>query len=250
MKRVLSLVLLSAILVPVACKAGAPAAQPSPSPSAAALATDDEKTFYTLGVMVGGRLGSLKLSQPEIDKVMLGFQDAISGRPPQVPVDTYGPKIDALLRGKAAAGAQVQKDKDKTFGDQAAKEPGAVATPSGLIFKSLKPGTGRTPSATSTVTVNYEGKLTEGTVFDSSYQRNQPATFRLNQVIPCWTEALQRMKVGEKARLVCPSSIAYGDQGQPPTIPPGASLVFEVELLDAKDVPAAAGPAAPPAPRK
>ena len=118
------------------------------------------------------------------------------------------------------------------------------------MFKSLGGGAGEQPKAPDTVKVNYKGTLTDGTEFDSSYKRGQPAEFPLMGVIPCWTEGLQKMKTGEKARLVCPSSIAYGDQGRPPTIPGGATLVFEVELVgittkaqpgDAGAVAAAAG---------
>jgi FKBP-type peptidyl-prolyl cis-trans isomerase FkpA/FKBP-type peptidyl-prolyl cis-trans isomerase FklB len=95
----------------------------------------------------------------------------------------------------------------------------------------ITPGTGASPKATDTVKVNYEGKLTDGTVFDSSVQRGEPVTFPLNKVIKCWTEAVQLMKVGGKSRLICPSDLAYGDRGAPPQIKPGATLVFEVELL-------------------
>ena len=115
--------------------------------------------------------------------------------------------------------------------EKAAKEPGAVKTSSGLVYRELRPGTGASPKPTDIVTVNYRGTLTDGTEFDSSYKRNMPAQFSLNQVIPCWTEGLQKMKVGGKSQLVCPSSIAYGDAGSPPSIPGGATLVFEVELL-------------------
>jgi len=115
--------------------------------------------------------------------------------------------------------------------DHAAAEPGAIRTPSGLVYRELRAGTGETPKATDTVTVNYRGTLTNGTEFDSSYKRNEPAKFPLNQVVPCWTEGLQRMKVGGKSRLVCPASLAYGDRGAPPDIPGGATLIFEVELL-------------------
>src|SRR5262252_3534458 len=102
---------------------------------------------------------------------------------------------------------------------------------SGLVFKLLNSGSGESPKNTDTVKVNYKGTLIDGTEFDSSYKRGQPAEFLLMGVIPCWTEGLQKMKPGEKARLVCPSSIAYGDQGRPPTIPGGATLIFEIELL-------------------
>jgi FKBP-type peptidyl-prolyl cis-trans isomerase FkpA len=106
-----------------------------------------------------------------------------------------------------------------------------IKTPSGLTYEALKEGTGASPKATDKVTVNYRGTLTNGTEFDSSYKRNMPLTFPLNGVIPCWTEGLQMMKVGGKARLTCPASIAYGDRGAPPVIGPGATLIFEVELL-------------------
>src|SRR3954462_13140364 len=101
----------------------------------------------------------------------------------------------------------------KDFADNAAKEAGATKLPGGIVYKELPPGTGTSPATTDKVKVNYEGRLTNGTVFDSSYKRNQPAEFALNQVIKCWTEGVQKMKVGEKARLVCPSDIAYGDHG-------------------------------------
>jgi len=106
----------------------------------------------------------------------------------------------------------------------------------------LKKGKGPSPKATDTVKVNYEGSLISGKVFDSSYKRGQPAEFPLNAVIPCWTEAVQKMKVGGEARLVCPSTIAYGEQGRPPIIPGGAALVFKVALLDIVKTPAAAAP--------
>jgi len=115
--------------------------------------------------------------------------------------------------------------------DKAAAEPGATRTPSGLVYRELRAGTGESPKATDAVTVNYRGTLTNGTEFDSSYKRNEPAQFPLNQVIPCWTEGLQKMRVGGKSRLVCPASLAYGERGAPPDIPGGATLIFEVELL-------------------
>jgi FKBP-type peptidyl-prolyl cis-trans isomerase FkpA len=100
-----------------------------------------------------------------------------------------------------------------------------------LVYRELKAGTGASPSATDTVKVNYRGTLENGTEFDSSYKRNEPISFPLNQVIPCWTEGVQKMKVGGKSQLVCPASIAYGEEGRPPVIPGGATLIFEIELL-------------------
>jgi len=119
----------------------------------------------------------------------------------------------------------------QAFLDKAAAEPGAVKTASGLIYKELRAGSGASPTASDMVTVNYKGTLTDGTEFDSSYKRNMPATFPLSGVIPCWTEGVQKMKVGGKSQLVCPASIGYAERGSPPVIPGGATLVFEVELL-------------------
>lgn len=123
------------------------------------------------------------------------------------------------------------KPEGAAFLDKAAAEPGAVRTPSGLVYRELRPGNGPSPTAADVVTVQYRGTLTDGTEFDSSYKRGQPAQFPLGQVIPCWTEGVQKMKVGGKAQLVCPSEIAYGERGSPPVIPGGATLVFEIELL-------------------
>ena len=113
---------------------------------------------------------------------------------------------------------------------KAAAEPGAVKTSSGLVYSEIKAGTGASPRATQTVKVNYRGTFIDGKEFDSSYKRNMPIEFPLNGVIPCWTEGVQKMKVGGKSKLVCPASIAYGESGRP-GIPGGATLVFEVELL-------------------
>jgi FKBP-type peptidyl-prolyl cis-trans isomerase FkpA len=115
----------------------------------------------------------------------------------------------------------------KAYLEKAAAEPGATRTPSGLIYRELRAGTGTSPIATDTVKVNYRGTLVNGKEFDAS----KDVKFPLNQVIPCWTEGVQKMKVGGKAELVCPSTIGYGERGSPPAIPGGATLIFEIELL-------------------
>jgi FKBP-type peptidyl-prolyl cis-trans isomerase FkpA len=130
------------------------------------------------------------------------------------------------------AQAADEKKKGAAFEETAAKEAGAEKTASGMIFKQITAGTGATPTASDNVKVNYEGKLIDGTVFDASEKHGGPATFQLNRVIPCWTEGVQKLKVGGKAQLVCPAAIAYGDSGHPPTIPGGSTLVFTVELLE------------------
>jgi len=113
-----------------------------------------------------------------------------------------------------------------------AADPKEVKTSSGIAITMLKDGTGASPKSSDTVTVHYRGVLADGKEFDSSYGRGQPATFPLNRVIPCWTEGVQTMKVGGKAKLVCPPNLAYGSRGVPGTIPPDSTLIFEIELLD------------------
>jgi FKBP-type peptidyl-prolyl cis-trans isomerase FkpA/FKBP-type peptidyl-prolyl cis-trans isomerase FklB len=167
-----------------------------------------------------------------------------------VELETWGPKIQELATSRRAAAAAEEKKSADVFLAKAAAEKGAVKKPSGLIVKELKAGTGASPKATDQVKVHYHGTLIDGTVFDSSVQRGQPATFPLNRVIPCWTEGVQTMKVGGKSRLVCPSSIGYGDAGSGDKIKPGAALVFEVELLEILPPQAAAPPPAAPPTKK
>jgi FKBP-type peptidyl-prolyl cis-trans isomerase FkpA len=213
----------------------------SPTPK-----TEDEKTVYTLGLLLGRNLGTFNLTADELELVKVGLSDMVLKRPQQVDLDKYGPKVDALARSRAQAHVAVEKGLAKTYLDSAGREPGAVVTPSGLVFRSTSPGTGASPNPTDRVTVHYEGKLVDGTVFDSSRKRGQPATFPLNGVIKCWTEGVGRMKIGEKAILTCPSDIAYGDGGRPPTIPGGATLIFDVELISVQAAPPPPAPGAQP----
>ena len=128
----------------------------------------------------------------------------------------------------ATAGVHAQGD---AVAKKSAAEAGAVVTDTGLVYRSLKDGSGASPAASDTVKVHYRGTFPDGKEFDSSYTRGQPIEFPLNRVIKCWTEGVQRMKVGGKARLTCPAAIAYGDRGAGAVIPPGATLLFEVELM-------------------
>ena len=134
----------------------------------------------------------------------------------------------AVLGLYATIAASAQAD----LAAMAATEKGAVVTPTGLVYRSLKDGTGASPLASDVVKVQYRGSFADGTEFDSSYKRNEPAQFPLGGVIPCWTEGVQRMRVGGKARLTCPAAIAYGARGVGGVIPPNTSLQFEIELLD------------------
>ena len=206
---------------------GAVAPKPAAPPP---LTTDDEKTVYALGLMMGQSIAPFNLSPAEIEIVKRALTDSAAGKP-ELELSQWGPKIQPLANSRAAVVAEKQKALSAAYLAKAAAEPGAVKTDSGLVYREVKVGDGASPKATDTVKVHYRGTLVNGTEFDSSYKRNEPAQFPLNGVIKCWTEGVQRMKVGGKSVLVCPSDLAYGDQGRP-SIPGGATLIFEIELLD------------------
>jgi FKBP-type peptidyl-prolyl cis-trans isomerase FkpA len=211
-------------------------AAPSPATSPAASMSEDEKAVYALGAAMGQQVArqvkALNLSPAEVETLKKAFAASLAGQKPEHAIEQYGPKLQARAEGQAATAAVAEKAKSAAFRDTAAAEAGAVKTASGLVFKSITSGKGASPKPTDVVQVNYRGTLIDGTEFDASAKHGGPATFRLNGVVPCWTEGVQLMKVGEKAKLVCPSEIAYGDRGTPDgSIPPGATLVFEVELL-------------------
>jgi FKBP-type peptidyl-prolyl cis-trans isomerase FkpA len=208
---------------PPAAKKAAPAPAPKPM-------TDEQKTIYALGLTIYRSLGQFDLSPAEMDIVKKALTDAAAGKPAEE-VQTWGPKIQDLATARGARVAEKQKALSAEYLAKAAAEPGAQKTESGLVYRELRPGTGESPKASDTVKVNYRGTLVDGTEFDSSYKRGEPAQFPLNGVVKCWTEGVQKMKVGGKAQLVCPSGLAYGDAGRP-GIPGGATLVFEIELLE------------------
>jgi FKBP-type peptidyl-prolyl cis-trans isomerase len=203
-----------------------------PAPAAAAqLKTEQDKTWYALGVLLSRNLQSFTLTPAEVALVNAGLADGLRGRPLIANAETYGPKLQQLEQTRRAALAVGEKQRGTAYLAQAAAVKGATKTASGIVMTTLRAGTGASPKATSTVKVHYEGTLINGKVFDSSIARKEPASFPLSGVIRCWTEAVQLMKVGGKSRLVCPSDLAYGDMGSPPNIPGGATLIFEVELL-------------------
>ena len=205
--------------------------------AAAELTTDEQKTLYALGAAVGQSLDQFALTESELEIVKAGISDGVLKRPLQVDMQTFGPKLQQLAQARAATVAEGEKKAGAAYLAKAAAEPGATKTMSGAIVQTLKEGSGLTPTAADTVKVHYHGTLVDGTVFDSSVARGEPATFPLDGVIPCWTEGVQQIKVGGKSRLVCPAEIAYGDRGSPPVIKPGATLIFEVELQDVKPPP-------------
>ena len=237
--------------VKAAAKAAAkPAKKAAPAASAATFNTEDERTFYAYGYKIGQNLASsTSPSDAEAKAISQGLRDAITGKPePEgLSLAAYLPKVGEMVSKRVAAKAEAEKAKGRAYADKFSKEDGVKAIPMGGFFKALTEGTGAAPTADDTVKVHYRGTLLNGTEFDSSYARKEPATFPLKNVIPCWTNGVAMMKVGGKAKLVCPSDVAYGDQGHPPTIPGGATLNFEVELLEIvkPEAPKAEAPAKP-----
>jgi FKBP-type peptidyl-prolyl cis-trans isomerase FkpA len=223
MNKALFLALLAS-LTAVGCSK---VAGPGPEPT-----TDDQKTLYAVGLALSDNLAPFNLTAAEVEFVKAGLADGTLHLTRKVDLAVYGPKIRDLIQARGKAGSETQKAAGEAFLAKAAAEKGAVRDAAGFVIQEITPGTGPSPKVTDQVKVHYKGTLTDGTVFDSSLERGQPVTFPLNGVIPCWTKALQLMKVGGKSRLVCPADLAYGDRGAPPKIMPGATLVFEVELLD------------------
>ena len=230
MRRTAAILLMTGMALLVGCK-GSGSAAPAPTGE---LKTDEEKTLYAMGVLLAGNVKPMALTADQVAVVGRGFSDSATGKTPLVDPQAMGTQIQEFARSRVAAGAVEEKKKSEDFIAQAAKAQGAVKTETGIVYQVLTPGSGDKPKESDTVKVHYTGSLIDGTVFDSSVQRGQPAEFPLTGVIPCWTQGLQLMKTGEKAKLICPSDLAYGDQGRGQKIPGGATLVFEVELLEIK----------------
>jgi FKBP-type peptidyl-prolyl cis-trans isomerase FkpA len=205
-----------------------------PAFAASTPASEDEKTIYAVGLIVARQLSVFNLTPAEFDTVKQGLMDAYAGKKTEIDLTAYQEKVQELAKSRRKAQADKVAAAGKEFLESAAKEKGVVKTDSGLIYQSLKEGDGASPAPTDTVKVNYRGTLPDGREFDSSYKRGKAVDFRLDGVIKCWTEGLQKMKANGKARLICPPSIAYGDSGAGELILPGATLVFEVELLEVK----------------
>ncbi|MFZ5786676.1 MAG: FKBP-type peptidyl-prolyl cis-trans isomerase [Acidobacteriota bacterium] len=234
-------------LIPLLCLAGSVAfaappppkekAPPADAPTAAKpgpmTPEERKKVLYAFGVIVAQRtpLAQAGLDEAELTEVLAGLKDAALGKELKVQTAEAMPKVDQLLRERQAARGEAEKTKGKKYLDEQAAAPGAKKTASGLIYFETQAGTGAQPTPQDTVKVHYKGTLIDGKEFDSSYKRGTPAEFPLSGVIKCWTEGVAMMKVGGKAKLVCPSEIAYGERGAGGSIPPNAVLNFEVELL-------------------
>ena len=204
-----------------------------PATAAAVDAEDavDEKTLYFIGINIVRSLGTLHLSDEEMAGVLRGFSETVSGKGEELDPEIYALKLQELHEARLKIGLKMEIEKSTQYLEEMAGRKGVDIKPSGLLITHLTEGTGKSPKATDKARVNYRGTLRNGGVFDQSLP-GQPVEFPLSGVIPCWTEGLGLMKVGGKAQLVCPAEIAYGAQGRPPVIPPGAALTFEVELLE------------------
>jgi FKBP-type peptidyl-prolyl cis-trans isomerase FklB len=208
-----------------------------------------DKVSYSIGLNIGSNLGRQNVEiNPEA--LTAGVKDAIAGKP-QLTQDQIKEVMTAFekdMQQKQKAAGEKSAAEGKTFLEENKKKEGVKTTASGLQYKVIKEGTGAQPKATDTVTVNYRGTLIDGKEFDSSYKRGQPATFPLNGVIKGWTEGLQLMKTGSKYQLFVPPDLAYGERTVGPDLAPNSTLIFEVELLDAKPAAeAGTSPAVPPA---
>jgi len=236
--RKLMFIVLGALLFVPAC---------SPEPK-----TEDQKALYALGVQINKQLLIFNLSPEELKYVQQGMSDASAGKKLAVDPDASMKKIGELAKARMAKATEKQKALAKPFLEKAAAEKGTQKTASGLIYKEIKAGTGNQPKTTDIVKFHFIATFSDGKEIENSIKRGQPVEVPLDRLIPCWSEGIGMMKVNGKAKLICPSNLAYGDEGRPPIIPGGATMIFEVELLDAKAGKApmlAAPPALAPKPK-
>jgi len=195
------------------------------------LETEQDRTLYAFGVMIAARMPKFNPTPQEIDKIVAGLKDGIQGQEPRVAMADYAEKMDSFFQQRMAEASATETAAGTRFREEIENQSGAVTSDTGVIYIEIEAGSGAQPVDGDSVKVHYEGTLRDGTVFDSSIARGEPATFQVDGVVPCFSEGLKKMKAGGKARLVCPPEQAYGNRGTP-RIPPGATLSFEVQLLE------------------
>jgi FKBP-type peptidyl-prolyl cis-trans isomerase FkpA/FKBP-type peptidyl-prolyl cis-trans isomerase FklB len=228
-RSILALVAIVSLTGCVSADTDAPSSAPA---GAAAVETDEQKTLYALGFAVANSFQGAQFDESEMEQILQGLSDGVLGREPQVEMSSFGPKVNALMQERIAKAVEVEKAAGEAWAGEMAASDGAIKTASGAIYIETAAGDGAQPGPADRVKLHYHGTLRDGTVFDSSVDRGEPATFSVAGVVPCFSEGVQQMKVGGKAKLVCPSATAYGDRGSPPLIKPGAAISFEVELLE------------------
>ncbi len=236
-------VVLAAVLA--ACR-GAPAA------AAPTLESEDDKTLYALGALLGKNIQDLHVTPAELQRVQEGLGDQALGEPARVDMGVYTAKAQqwgSQRRNRlVAAAAAERREKDLPFERAAARDTAARPLPGGAVLKTLVSGSGERPKPTDRVRISYEGRLVDGTVFDSTAKRGGEARVAMNELLPCLREGLEAMQLAETAELVCPASLAYGDPGHPPGVPGGAEIVFKVSLLEINPKLAPPGPKPRPKP--
>jgi FKBP-type peptidyl-prolyl cis-trans isomerase len=221
---------------------------PSSAAAPAAPEYTEQQLIEEFGWFMGKRVGlaELSFSAAEVQALIKGLSAAAEGKDSPYELEKIGPAMDQFMQGKQATYMSKLKEKgvaeSTAFMAEVQKKAGVVVLPSGLMYEILAPGEGPAPKAEETVKVHYTGTLVNGTVFDSSVERGEPVEFQLDQVIPGWTEGLQKISKGGKIKLYIPPQLAYGDEGRQ-GIPPASTLVFDVELIEIKPTPAADSPA-------
>jgi FKBP-type peptidyl-prolyl cis-trans isomerase FkpA len=194
--------------------------------------TEDQKTLRAIGISVARSLRVFDLSPAELQIVQQAIADDFNGKSPDADIASSRSTIQEFASARRKALGEKQAAAGREFLEQAARKKGAVRTGSGVVFTPLSEGKGESPKASDVVKVHYRGTLPDGKEFDSSYLRGRPLEFRLDNVIKCWVEGIQKMKPGGRAKLVCPPNLAYGDSGAGEQILPGATLAFDIELLE------------------
>ena len=199
--------------------------------AASTMNSDDEKTLYALGFALASQMQGITFEGKDLEQIQQGLADGLSGTKPAVAMETYGPMIQTMMATRVEESTAIETAKGAPYVEEAAETPGAIQLDSGGIYVEITAGDGAHPAATDRVKIHYHGTLMDGTVFDSSVDKGVPAEFGVSGVVPCFSEGVQQLTVGAKAKLVCPSTSAY-PQGRPPLIKPGAVIQFEVELLE------------------
>jgi FKBP-type peptidyl-prolyl cis-trans isomerase FkpA/FKBP-type peptidyl-prolyl cis-trans isomerase FklB len=198
---------------------------------ASEIASERDQTLYAIGVRLGRSLAPFALSEGELEMLLRGLRDAVLGRELAVNETARQDQIDELLRERRSVSLAAERAASAEFLARAARESGAVRTPSGLVMVELRAGSGPSPGTADSVRLHYHGRLRDGNVFDSSVERGVATQVSMARALPCWREALLRMRVGGKSRVVCPPELAHGASGDAPRVAGGAAVVYELELL-------------------
>ncbi|HEY8155848.1 MAG TPA: FKBP-type peptidyl-prolyl cis-trans isomerase [Myxococcota bacterium] len=214
----------TALLLTAALAAGLHAA-------AGEIESERDQTLYAIGARLGRSLAPFALSEAELEMVLRGLRDAVLGRELAVNETAQQDRIDALLGQRRSVSLAAEREASAALLARAAQEPGAERTPSGLVLLTLREGSGRSPAPSDRVQIHYHGRLRDGNVFDSSVERGAPVEVAIPRALPCWREALLRMRVGGKSRATCPAELAHGAKGDPPRVAGDAAVVYEIELL-------------------